>query len=63
MSGNYEVEKLSQSEYVNGVHKKNVVYAVQPDVAESGAVYFLGDTYVDRVVRDGEVVYNRNLFP
>ena len=28
---------------------------------ESGAVYFLGDKYVDRVVRDGEVVYGRNL--
>lgn len=30
-------------------------------MAESGRVYFLGDTYVDRVVRDGEVVYGRNM--
>lgn len=33
---------------------------MQPDVAESGRVWFLGEQYVDRVVRDGQVVYNRN---
>lgn len=60
-TGTYTILGMPADKYVGGEHDENVVYAVQPDVAESGAVYFLGDEYVDRVVRDGEVVYGRNL--
>ena len=59
-TGTYTILGMPQDKYVGGEHDENIVYAVQPDVAESGAVYFLGDTYVDRVVRDGEIVYGRN---
>ena len=35
---------------------------MQPDVTESGRVYFLGDQYVDKVEdSDGTTIYNRNL--
>ena len=59
-TGTYTILGMPADKYVGGEHDENTVYAVQPEMAESGAVYFLGDTYVDRVVRDGEIVYGRN---
>lgn len=59
-TGDFLVNYISQKDYLGITPEKDTLYAVQPEMVNSGRVYFLGNTYVNKVQEEDRVIYARN---